>query len=98
MYTQCTYKCALSRLRECMLLSYHFYFFNLDNAFLKFWLTDLCMMDRKFIFLNCFYFFYFFIFFLNFCLIVLCLMICKFIFLNFGNCSYWLLEFGNYFF
>lgn len=51
-----------------MLLSYHFYFFNLDNAFLKFWLTDLCMMDRKFIFLNC------------------------------GNCSYWLLEVGNYFF
>ena len=67
MYTQCTYKCALSLLREYMLLSYHFYFFNLDNAFLKFWLTDLCMMDRKFIFLNC------------------------------GNCSYWLLEVGNYF-
>src|SRR5699024_5542465 len=53
MYTQCTYKCALSRLRECMLLSYHFYFFNLDNAFLKFCLIDLCMMDRKFIFFNC---------------------------------------------
>src|SRR5699024_4994443 len=53
MYTQCTYKCALSRLRECMLLSYHFYFFNLDSAFLKFWLTDLCMVDRRFSVLNC---------------------------------------------
>lgn len=55
MYTQCTYKCALSKLRECMLLSYHFYFLNLDNAFLKFWLTDLCVVDHKFIFLNCSY-------------------------------------------
>ena len=33
-----------------MLLSYHFYFLNLDNAFLKFWLTDLCVVDHKFIF------------------------------------------------